>query len=522
VNRPAEMLRGTATAVREQLSTVSRQPERTFLLGTVLLASAVSAATCFVLARCYSIDVLGSLTFSVEDCYLDWGTQIGRHCFSDYGIDVGEAMRPNPWEPYPLYFPWTNYGAEAIGYPAAGMVWQLLFGVVGVWLHSPRLGLLGFLLVSTIAVLTPAVWAARGARGLERVVVFVALGVAAVPAWGAIDRGNSVALLAPIGLVFLVALRRQSWGLVAVMVVVAALLKPQFALLAVALLAARQWRLGGLTIVGVVISNLAAYLLWPRDFPRTIVQSILTVSSQTYSGGSPSESVSNLFGPNNRSFEEGIFFIPDKIAYPQGGYGYGVSNGFLDATRLLTGYVVLVVVVGCVLALGRRLSPVMAGIALLATASLFPALTNQYYLVFALPVAALVARDPDGPAGSGIFEGFAAVGDRRRGVGICVSLAAALSIAQIPLPGLQMQLAIPGQLGVIGVVGLTTLVYTTGALAPLLWLIACAAIIVSYARRPVPGVWADASTTSALDRNRQPVPTGLGVDQPLVDSSPRQ
>jgi len=71
----------------------------------------------------------------------------------------------------------------------------------------------------TIAVLSPAVWAARGARGLERIVVFVACGAAAVPVWTVIDRANSVGLLAPIGLVFLVALCRQRWGLVAVMVV---------------------------------------------------------------------------------------------------------------------------------------------------------------------------------------------------------------------------------------------------------------------------------------------------------------
>jgi len=38
--------------------------------------------------------------------------------------------------------------------------------------------------------------------------------------------------------------------------------------LGVALFAARQWRLGGIAVIGVVISDLAAYLLWPRDFQR--------------------------------------------------------------------------------------------------------------------------------------------------------------------------------------------------------------------------------------------------------------
>jgi hypothetical protein len=121
----------------------------------------------------------------------------------------------------------------------------------------------------------------------------------------------------------------------------------------------------------------------------------------------------------------------------------------------------------------------MAGIALLATASLFPSLSYRYYLVFVLPVAALVARDPDGPAGLGIFDRFASRGDRRRAVGICVSLSAALSIAQIALPHTPQSTQTPYG-------GFITIVPTTALLTPLAWLITCAVIIVSYALRPAP------------------------------------
>ena len=379
----------------ERPSAVSRQSERTLLLGTVVLASAVSAATGFVLAQCCSVDVPSSLFSFPKDCYLDWsryGVQIGGHCFTTrLMVDLG--MRPNPWEPYPLYSGWENYRPLLNNYPPAAMVPFLFFGVLGEWLGAPRLGLLGYLLVLTIAVLAPAVWAARGARGLERVVVFVACGAAAIPAWAVIDRGNSVGFVAPIALVFLVALCRQRWGLVAIMVVLAALVKPQFAVLTVALFAARQWRLGGIAVGGVVISNLAAYLLWPRDFPHTIVQSIHNILA---SGDSIKP-----FSSSNVSFANGFLWIPDGIAAVNAGVGGRVPEAFLAGPRWLIGYVVLVVVVVCVVALGRRIPPVMVGIVLLATAALFPAITNRYYLVFVLPVAALVARDPDGPAGCG-------------------------------------------------------------------------------------------------------------------------
>jgi hypothetical protein len=495
VNRPVEVLRGAVTAIRVQLLAVAGQSERTLLLGTILLASAVSAAIGFVLAQYYSVDVLSSVVFHPMDCWLDWGTHIGRHCFGDYGWSLGVGMRPNPWEPYPVFLPWNNYQADQNDYVAAGMVPQLLFGLLGRLLHAPLLGLLAYLLVLTIAVLAPAVWAARGARGLERVVVFVALGAAAIPAWTVIDRANSVGFVAPIGLVFLVALCRQRWGLVAIMVVLAALVKPQFAVLAVALFAARQWRLGALAVGGAVIANLAAYLLWPRHFPETIVQSIHNVLGH----GSPAMRAS----PYNASFGKGLHDIANMIStWKLGSAWTGIFDGFV----VPIGYVVLVVVLGCILALGRRIPPVMVGIALLATASLFPGLSYRYYLVFVLPVAAVVVRDPDGPPGSGIFDRLGNLGDRRRAVGICVSLAAALSIAQIALPSRPLQAWIPGQNGVVGVIGTTPIIPTTAGLVPLLWLIASAAIIVSYTRKPAPGTSAGSSTTLA---SGEPTPAAV-------------
>jgi hypothetical protein len=485
VKRPVELLQGAISGVRERFAVVASQSERTLLLGTVLLASAVSVVTGFILTQYYSVDVLSSLLYMPNDCYLDWGVKVGRHCFGDYSITVAIGMVPNPWDPYPLYLP-PDFNPTHFNYTAAGMVPHMMFGFLGKWLGAPLLGLFGYLLVLTIAVFTPAVWAARGARGPERVVVFMACGIAAIPAWTAIDRGNSVGFVVPIALVFLVALCRRRWGLVAIMVVLAALVKPQFAVLAVVLFAARRWRLGGIAVAGVAISNLAAYALWPRDFPETITQSIRNTLGY---GSRPGTSAS----VENASFAKGFLVILNDInARATGGK---VLEGLLAGPRSPIGYVVLVLVVVSVVALGRRIPPVMVGIVLLATMSLFPTVSNKYYLVFVLPVAALVVRDPDGPAGTGIFDRHATVGGRRRAVGICVSLAAAVSIVQIALPTLppvhrpifapgfaEEQLAAGGAGGTIET--FVNLVLTTVFLAPVLWLVACGAIILSYALRP--------------------------------------
>ncbi|ORA15460.1 hypothetical protein BST12_21970, partial [Mycobacterium angelicum] len=185
----------------------------------------------------------------------------------------------------------------------------------------------------------------------------------------------------------------------------------------------------------------------------------------------------------NVSFGKALLLIPDSIK--SGESGGKLPDGFLAGPRSMLGYGVLLIVVVAVLVLGRRIPAVMAGILLLATASLSPALSQPYYLVFVLPIAAVLVRDPDGPPGTGIFDRFTADGDRRRALGVCLSLAVALSIAHIALPSPPIEVGdITGQFGATG--SLTrSVVVTTVFLAPILWLVTCAAILVSYARRPV-------------------------------------
>jgi hypothetical protein len=509
MNGPPDVLRGAVTAIRSRFLTFTSQSDRTVLLGTILLVSAVSAATGYILTQAYSIDLPSSFLFTPEDCWLDWGINIGRHCFGDYAMVVSTGMRPNPWGS-PLFLP-PDYQPVFVPYPAAGWIPQLLFGVPAQWLGAPRLGLIGYLVALTIAVISPAAWAARGSRGLERVVVFVALGAAAIPAWAVIDRGNSVGFMVPITLIFLVALCRQRWGLVTIMVVLAALVKPQFAVLAFALFATRQWRLGSLAVVGVAVSNTAAYLLWPQDFPGTMTQSIDNIVK--FNG-----SFAGLLDPRNVSFGRALLLIPDNIkAYQTGGK---IPDGFLAGPRSLIGYAVLVLVVVSVLALGRRIPPVMVGIVLLATATLFPSYTNFYYLVFVLPVAALVVRDPVGPPSTGIFDRLATHGGRRRIVGICVSLAVALSIAQVAIPSPPISQPIFGQLGARGVIGTTPIVATTVPLTPFLWLVACAVILFSYARRPACSRGSDEGLGQP-DAQDPAMSASSSISEPMAEPSPQ-
>lgn len=486
MNRPDKRLRSPVSAVRETWTTVATQSERTILLGTILLASAISAFTVLVLTQYFGIDAISSLlAFPYADCHLDWGTNVGRHCFSDYALEVMFSMRPNPWEPFSV-----TMGADITqtlynGYPAAGTIPPMVFGLLGKLLGSPVVGLLVYLLAMASAVLSPAIWAARGARGLERIVVFVACGAMAVPVWAVLDRGNSVGFVVPVALVFLVALCRKRWGLAAVMVILAALLKPQFVVLAVVLLAIRQWRWGGIAIGGAVLGNLAAYLLWPRDFPQTIMQSVDVILG--YGGGSAA-----TVATSNVSFSRSLLLAPDILMFLQ--TGGTMPEGYLAGPRSIIGYVILILVVVAVFALGRRMPPVVAGIVLLVTASLFPMVSMSYYFVFALPIAALIVRDPDGPPGSGIFDRLATVAGRHRVAGFLLSVSTALTIATIAIPSPPMQVLLYQQDG--PPISAST-VLTTATLVPMLWLATLAAIVVSYARRSVPDALGEDSTSLA-------------------------
>ncbi len=214
----------------------------------------------------------------------------------------------------------------------------------------------------------------------------------------------------------------------------------------------------------------------------------------------------------NVSFGKALLLFPDTVKLHQ--TGGKIPDGFLAGPRSLIGYAVLVLVVVSVLALGQRITPVMVGIVLLATATLFPPLAQCYYLVFVLPVAALVARDPDGPPGAGIFDRLATHAGPRRAVGICVSLAVALSIAQFGVPGPVYHGGIPGQTGTRAVIA------TTVFLAPLLWLLACVVIIVSYARRPADSSGSDQEPAREGFPDNA-VTTSLRTSELTTESSPR-
>lgn len=457
-----------AHALREGLKTTPRS----WLLNQILFFTLISAVLGFILSHYLSVDVLSSLLFLPFDCFNSThpGEDVGGHCFSDYLLAKTFAMQSNPWIPLG---PPTRFGNN---YPPASMLPHFIFGHLGQLFGQPRLGLTAYLVALTAAVLSPAIWAASSARGLTRRMLFVSIGAVATPVWMTVDRGNSTGFVVPIMLVYLIALSRKKWKLVTIMVVLAALVKPQFALMGVALLAARQWRLSALAATSGVFASFLAYLLWPHNFPATIVQSMRGILGY-WDSATPSI-YSNPMNRYNASFVKGIFLIPDALK-AQGNNGVAPQD-YLGEARTLIGFAIPAIIVIGLLVLGKRIPPLMVGLVLLPTAALFPIETVRYYLVFALPIAALIIRDPNGDGDAGIFDKCL---DGGRKIGKLLSVATAATIAQIPLPFPPAVRAISNSSGVMEFQGTGPgYVETTTVLTPLLWLAACITMLTFYAR----------------------------------------
>lgn len=449
-----------------------RASPRSWLLNLILFLTLISVFLGFILSHYFNVDVLSSLLFLPFDCFspIHHGEDVGGHCFTDYLLAKTFAMQNNPWDPLG---PPTRFGNN---YPPASMLPHFLFGHLGQLFGQPRLGLTAYLAALTGAVLSPAIWAASSTRGLTRRMLFVSIGAAATPVWMTVDRGNSTGFVVPIMLVYLIALSRKQWTIVAMMVVLAALVKPQFALMGVALLAARQWRLSALAATSGVIASLLAYLLWPHNFPATIVQSMRVILGY-WDSATPSI-YSNPMNRYNASFVKGIFLIPDALKAQENS---GVApEDYLGEMRTVVGFAIPTIIAITLLVLGKRTPPLMAGIVLLPTAALFPIETVRYYLVFALPIAALIIRDPNGDGYAGIFDKRL---DGGRKIGKLLSVATAATIAQIPLPFPPAVRAISNSSGVMEFQGTGPgYVETTTVLTPLLWLAACITLLTFYAR----------------------------------------
>jgi hypothetical protein len=432
----------------------------------VVALAILSVLSAFILMHYFGKDVISSLTYASDPDW--WCTPavartegIGVHCFGDYASVVGSAAEQNPWAP--------AHGT-ASNYPAAGMLPQALFGAIGNLFGSAGLGTIAYLAVVTGALLVPSIWATRGKPTGIRLVTVALFGVLSIPSLMTLDRGNNVALAVPALLAYLVALRKKRYSTVVVAVIAASLIKPQFVLLIVILLMLRKWKYALAAVLGVGITNLLAYLIWPKDFPATVWQTALAITH--YGGGVPL----TYQYPSNVSLPKGLYWIEVLIRQVTG----ASNNSWTAAHAGVVSVGILALVIVPLLLVGKRMPSHIAGVVLLACASLFTSTSWSYYLVFALAVGAVILRDPLERAGDphtwqGAFDQLSLTLPQRVAVFFIVA-AVAVTVMQVALP---IGSTVPGQATVD--FAQASLLHTSVDLAPVLWLLAIFGSIVAWA-----------------------------------------
>jgi hypothetical protein len=344
---------------------------------------------------------------------------VGVHCFSDFTLPAMIVAEPNPWD--------SQY-VEGQNYPAAALLIPGFFVIVGKILGNPQFGLVAYLIAMIIALALPALWATKN-RPLSFKLIFIAsAGVLSVPAVMALDRGNSVGFVVPALLLFLIAVERKDPKLTAISIVIATIVKPQFFLLILLPLLLGQKKATVLAGSGVVFSQVISFLFWPNSFPQTIATAIRNTLSY---GGTPD--LSSRY-PTNGSIISGI-------------YEATVFLGLADVARFIqfnqleiTGSALFVLFMWVFLT--RKKTPtIILAIFTIFAASTFVPVSWGYYLIFAIPVAAVIIRDPAStPSTKTIFQG---IGERRefeRGIArvafFALIVACSFTLSKVMIPNI--------------------------------------------------------------------------------------
>lgn len=297
---------------------------------------------------------------------------VGVHCFSDFTLPAMIVAEPNPWNSQ--YVNGQNYPAAALLVPGA-------FVLVGKILGNPQFGLVSYIISMIICLALPAIWATKNRELSFRVVFVASAGALSVPAIMAIDRGNSVGFVVPVLLLFLVSIERKNDALIALSIVVATIVKPQFFILILLPLALGRFKATVYAAVGVLLSQFLAFLFWPRDFPFTIGSAIKNTLSY---GGTPE--LDSRY-PTNGSIVSGIYEAASSL-----GLANLAGQIQLNQTAITLS---LVAIFFAWVHLTRKKTPVIIpAVFSIFFASTFVPVSWGYYLVFAIPVAAVLLRDP--------------------------------------------------------------------------------------------------------------------------------
>lgn len=301
---------------------------------------------------------------------------IGVHCFSDYTLTDLIVNEQNPWN--------SQYISPQ-NYPAAALLITLLFSKLGTALSSPQIGLVLYLISMSLCLLLPSIWATKGKKPYLKLLVVSVTGIASVPAIMALDRGNSVGFVVPALLLILIGIENRNTTYFVTGIMVASIVKPQFAFLLILPFVLARWKVLYISLMGVIVVQIVPFVLWPSNFPATIQQAVQNTLSY---GGLPDF---KTHFPTNVSVASSLFELT-SLANPSN-YENEIPQFIQQHPSQIT-FVIVVIFYLWSFIVRKYLPTIFVSIYTFVFASTLATVSWSYYLVFAIPVAALILRDP--------------------------------------------------------------------------------------------------------------------------------
>ena len=334
------------------------------LISLLLVLLGISFAGILILGSYYDQPITQSLSFKVQDAEKFDGkfdTGLGLHSFGDFQ----ELRYALPTADYPDF--WTNSNAA---YTPTSLIPNLIAKQIQE-IFGIEISLYTFLLALLTSLAIPAIYSARRTKSQNyKILLFVILTVFAQPFITTFDRGNSVGFIVPFLMVFATGYFYDKNLIAAIGIVGAFVSRPQYALLGIALLVAKDFKRSALTITSGVIIFFGSFLLMPGSYSDSINSWLENLKGFTriYDHGGPF--------PVNLSM---------KTAF----------DGVLDSSKYVFFVGLLLLVIFAIfLIFHSESSRGRVLIVVLTLPCLLPALSFGYYSIFVLVIAAMIFTEP--------------------------------------------------------------------------------------------------------------------------------
>lgn len=350
-------------------------------IGLASSLTALSIVSIVVTSGYFGASFNTAISFVPDDGWCNPAVEgIGTHCFGDYAVLDDALSGGSLWDP-----------TQRLPTPYPPTAWApvMFFMEIGDILGSYRVGLALYLLLMTLSLLTPAIWASWRQDKIKRLTVISLFGVATAPFIVVLDRGNQIGLtVAPVTL-FMYGMLRQRYWLAVCGVVIASLLKPQLAILCLLLLLVRRPKEFVIAVGTTLFIIFGSFLTVSGGLSR--ITGWLRIL-KNYNGYQSLE----LGWPPNLSMARGLVVVTDLVRWSvqmDPTSRAGVIEWIQGSTQLLgIALLLLVTLASFVFLRNFNFAIALPMLCFVATIILIPGTSYAYYLCLLLPWLALLFK----------------------------------------------------------------------------------------------------------------------------------